>query len=191
MAQGYRSSMGHRLFAAIRQPEPIIDALLDLEGGPELYIEGARWQDESQLHLTLRFFGEVEVPQAEDIVAALAQVHAPPFALALRGVGYFERKGRPHTLWAGLAPSEELAALQRRVESAARRAGLPPDPRKFAAHITLARLNAGSGPVLPFLAAHRALASEPWPVKAFDLMESRLAPEGAQYETVRRYRLTR
>lgn len=177
--------MHHRLFAAIRPPEAVIDALLDLECD----IAGARWQDESQLHLTLRFFGEVEAPQAEDIVAALAQVNAPPFALALRGVGHFDRKGRTHTLWVGLAPSEELAALQRRVERAARRTGLLPEPRKFAAHITLARLKAASGPVLPFLAAHGALASEPWPVETFDLMESTLAPEGAQYETVRRFRL--
>lgn len=177
--------MTHRLFAAIRPPARVIDALLALEGG----ISGARWQDEGQLHLTLRFFGEVEARQAEDIAEALAGIRAAPFALALRGVGHFERKGRTHTLWAGIAPSDALAALQRRVESAARRAGLPPEPRKFAPHITLARLNAASGPPLPFLAAHGALHGEPWQVEAFDLMESTLEPSGAEYETVRRYRL--
>lgn len=175
----------HRLFAAIRPPGAVIDALLDLEGP----IPGARWQDEGQLHLTLRFFGEVDSHRAEDLAAALAGVAAPPFALALRGVGHFESKGRAHTLWAGLAPSDALITLQRRVESAARRAGLPPEGRRFAAHITLARLNAASGPVLPFLAAHAALASAPWPVTAFDLIESTLTPAGARYETVRRYRL--
>lgn len=182
--------MRHRLFAAIRPPAPAIDALLDLEGGPEQFIEGARWQDEDQLHLTLRFFGEVEARQAEDLVESLASVRAASFALALRGVGHFERKGKAHTLWAGLAPSEPLAALQRRIESAARRAGLPPETRRFAPHITLARLNRASGPVLPFLAAHGALSGEPWPVEAFDLMESTLTPTGAEYQTVRRYRLT-
>ena len=180
--------MRHRLFAAIRPPAPVIDALLALEGGPELHIPGARWQDEDQLHLTLRFFGEVEAAQAEDLAEALAGVSFSPFALALRGVGHFERKGRPHTLWAGLAPSEPLAALQRRVEHAARRAGLPPESRKFTPHITLARLNDGSGPVLPFLAAHGTLTGEPWPVEEFDLIESRLTPAGAEYEKVRRYR---
>lgn len=178
--------MLHRLFAAIRPPVPVIDALLALEGG----VAGARWQDAEQLHLTLRFFGEVEARQAEDVVDALAQVRAAPFALALRGVGHFERKGRTHTLWAGLAPSEPLEALQRKVESAARRAGLPSEGRRFAPHITLARLNAASGSVLPFLAAHGALTGEPWPVEAFDLIESTLAPTGARYETVRRYRLS-
>lgn len=177
--------MRHRLFAAIRPPGAVIDALLELES----YIPGARWQDEDQLHLTLRFFGEVEAAQAEELAVALEKVTAPPFALALRGVGHFERKGRAHTLWAGLAPSDALAALQRKVESAARRAGLAPESRKFAPHITLARLGAGSGPVLPFLAAHGALAGAPWQVSSFDLIESTLTPAGAEYQTVRRYRL--
>ena len=181
--------MRHRLFAAIRPPASVIDALLRLGEAPAVHIPGARWQDEDQLHLTLRFFGEVEARQAEDLAEALAGVQGAPFSLALRGVGHFERKGKAHTLWAGLAPSEPLAALQRRVESAARRAGLTPEARKFAPHITLARLNTGSGSVLPFLAAHGTLTSEPWPVDAFDLMESTLTPAGAEYQTVRRYRL--
>lgn len=175
----------HRLFAAIRPPAAVIDALLDLERD----IAGARWQDENQLHLTVRFFGEIDTRAADDLDAALAQVHGAPFTLALHGVGHFESKGRAHTLWAGLAPCEPLLALQRKVEGAARLAGLPPEGRKFAPHITLARLNRSSAPVVPFLAEHAALSSEPWPVDAFDLMESRLTPAGAYYETVRRYEL--
>lgn len=176
----------HRLFAAIRPPRAIIDTLLALEGG----VAGARWQDADQLHLTLRFFGEMEARQAEDLVTALASVRSRPFALALRGIGHFDSKGRTHTLWAGLAPSDALLALQRRIEIAARRAGLAPEARKFTPHITIARLNRASGPVLPVLKAHGALHGEPWPVTAFDLMESVLAPEGASYETVRRYPLS-
>lgn len=175
----------HRLFAAIRPPADVIDELLALQGG----LVGARWQDESQLHLTLRFFGGVDGHTADYLDAALMRVRAPPFELSLRGTGDFSRKGKPHTLWAGLAPSDGLAALQRRVESAARHAGLPAERRKFAPHITLARLNAASGPVLPFLRRHAALGGEPWPVAAFDLIESTLTPAGAQYETIRRYRL--
>lgn len=177
--------MRHRLFAAIRPPAAVIDALLALE----TYVPGARWQDEDQLHLTLRFFGEIGAAQAEELAGALESVTAPPFALALRGAGHFEKKGRAHTLWAGLAPSDALLALQRKVESAARRAGLPPESRRFAPHITLARLGAGGGPVLPFLAAHGALSGAPWQVEAFDLIESTLTPAGSVYETVRRYRL--
>lgn len=181
--------MRHRLFAAIRPPAPVLDTLLDLE----THLPGARWQDEDQLHLTLRFFGELAATQAEDLAEALAGVAAAPFALALRGVGHFESRsrfgGRAHALWAGLAPSAALAALQRKVEGAARRAGLASESRKFLPHITLARLSRASGPVVPFLAAHGALRGEPWPVDAFDLIESTLTPGGADYATVRRYRL--
>ena len=177
--------MTHRLFAAIRPPAPVVSTLLALQGG----VAGARWQDADQLHLTLRFFGEVSATQAEDIVVALERVRAAPFALALRGVSHFEKRGRPHTLWAGLAPSDPLAALQRKVEAAARQAGLMPEPRGFTPHITLARLGSAAGPAIPFLARHAMLSQEPWPVAAFDLVESTLDPAGARYATVRRYRL--
>ena len=177
--------MNRRLFAAIRPPGHIVEALVALEGG----IAGARWQDAGQLHLTLRFFGEVAAARADDIDAALAQVRCAPFALALRGVGHFDRKGRTHTLWASITRSDALATIQRRTETAARRAGLAPEPRKFIPHVTLARLNAASGPAFPFLANHDGLTGEPWQVSAFDLMESTLTPTGASYETVRRYRL--
>src|SRR5690606_20008278 len=89
--------MSHRLFIAIRPPAPVREALLDTMEG----IEGARWQDEEKLHLTLRFAGEVERPAANDLAAALGRIAAAPFALRIAGVGHFERKGQPHTLWAG------------------------------------------------------------------------------------------
>ena len=65
----------HRLFVAIRPPEPVLDLLIDtMEGLPSL-----RWQHEDQLHLTLRFIGEVERPLAEDLAAALSSLHFERF----------------------------------------------------------------------------------------------------------------
>ena len=63
-------------------------------------IAGARWQDDDQLHLTLRFIGEVDRHVATDVAAALGSVRHPPFELAVSGVGTFDRKGRIDTLWA-------------------------------------------------------------------------------------------
>lgn len=177
--------MSHRLFVALRPPAPVRDLLIDrMEGLP-----GARWQDDSQLHLTLRFAGEIDAPQAEELADQLMRVESLPFPLTLSGVGHFERKGRPHTLWAGVAQSPALTVLQGRVERACRRAGLPPETRRFTPHITLARLNAASAAPGGFIRANAGLASAPWTVDAFDLVESRLGRHGAQYETVRRYRL--
>ena len=131
-----------RLFVAIRPPAPVRDALLDaMDERP-----GVRWQDEDQLHLTLAFLGEVDPRVEQDLVDSLAAIRLPPFEVTIRGVGHFEHKGVPSTLWAGLAPSEPLARLQARVVAACRRAGTEPDRQSFRPHVTLARLGRSSPP---------------------------------------------
>jgi 2'-5' RNA ligase len=177
--------MSHRLFVAIRPPEPVRERLLDVMEG----LEGARWQDDEQLHLTLRFVGEVERPVANELADALGQIAAPRFSLEIAGVGHFERKGRPHALWAGLRPSEGLNLLRQRVERACVGVGLERETRRFSPHITLARLGAGTGPVGAWLAANGSLRIPAWEVEAFSLVESHLAHTGAIHEEVVRYPL--
>jgi len=174
-----------RLFVALRPPAPVRDALLDaMDDDP-----GIRWQDDDQLHLTLAFLGDVDRRAEQDLADALAAVESPPFELAVRGVGHFERKGRPSALWAGIGPSEPLDRLQRRVVAACRRAGLEPDRKAFRPHVTLARLGRSSPPAGRWLAAHGTLAAGPWEVDEFALYESRLTPAGAQYEPLARFSL--
>lgn len=175
----------HRLFVALRPPEDIQDALIDTMEG----VDGARWQSDEQLHLTLRFVGEVDRDAAEDLAAALKDARVDPFMLSLRGVGTFERKGRTSALWAKVEDSEPLAILQRRVERACRKAGLAPETRKFVPHVTIARANASTGPIGGWLAEHGRLALPDWPVDRFYLFESRLERGGAHYEPVIEYPL--
>lgn len=167
-----------RLFIAIRPPAPVREVLLAAMGG----VPGARWQADEQLHLTLTFLGVVDDREGEALVEALAAIASPPFTLEVRGVGHFERKGAPSALWAALAASESLAALQERVAGACRRAGLQPERRKFRPHITLARLSQSAGPVVGWLAAHGTLSAGPWDVEEFVLYESVLRPEGSFYD---------
>ena len=174
-----------RLFVALRPPAAVRGVLLDAMGG----VERARWQDDEQLHLTLRFAGEIDARLADDLAATLGQVDAAPFDLRVLGVGHFERKGRPTALWAGLASSADLAVLQHKIERACQRAGLEPEHRKFTPHITLARLNNSAGAVGGWLAAHGALTAPPWRVDEFRLYESVLTPAGSAYEPVVSYRL--
>src|SRR5581483_10711979 len=89
--------------------------------------------------LTLRFIGEVGEDVAADIDEALLRVRARRFELQLAGTGVFG--DRPRTLWAGAERRPELVLLRDKIEQALVRAGLPPEPRKFAPHVTLARLN--------------------------------------------------
>ena len=178
--------MSHRLFAAIKPPAHVIDMLIDTMEG----IDNVRWQGEDQLHLTLRFIGEVDTPQANDLADALGDIRAQSFDLAIRGVGHFEKKGRPHTLWAGVEASRALLQLQQSVESACRSAGLAPETRLFTPHITLARISGRAGDIAPFLAQHGALRFEPFRVERFILFESTLSAKGAHYEPVVAFPLT-
>jgi RNA 2',3'-cyclic 3'-phosphodiesterase len=175
----------HRLFVAIRPPEAIRERLLDLMEG----VKGARWQDEEQLHLTLRFVGEVDRHQADDIAAALGTIRHPPFEIAMSGIGSFDRRGQPVTLWAGVSPHEPLKSLHKKVDQAVQRAGVEPDHRSYLPHITLARLNRSTGPIAPILESASGLSSQRFTVDSFALYESDLSPQGAIYSVVERYSL--
>lgn len=175
----------HRLFVAIRPPAAIRAHLIDLMGG----IAGARWQDDDQLHLTLRFIGEVDRHLAADVAAALGSVHQPPFEIALSGLGTFDRKGQIDTLWAGVTPHDALATLHKRIDQAFARIGIAPETRAYLPHITLARFGRVSGGIHAFAASHSGLSSAPFPVTHFGLFESTLGGEGARYELVERYGL--
>lgn len=172
-----------RLFVALRPPPSIRAILCDIAGP----VPAARWQDDAQLHCTVRFLGDVDRPQAEDVAAALASLYAPAPQVCINGVGRFAHKGRTDTLWAGLAPTEALRHLARKVDQACVRAGLPPDPRAYHPHITVARLprSAGAGPEIDaWLATHAGLSSDDFVLSHLMLYESHLGRGGATYEAV-------
>ena len=177
----------HRLFVALRPPPAIRDKCLDVmdEGLP-----GWRWQDEEQLHVTLRFIGEVNGRVGDDIAAALASIHAPPVELSLTGVGWFDQRGGG-TLFARVGPREPLATLHAKIDRAITNVGLLPEGRAYLPHITLARGRRGAAAPHHWLERHAGLAGDPSRVEAFTLMESTLSRSGALYETVETYRLAR
>jgi 2'-5' RNA ligase len=140
------------------------------------------WVKAENLHLTLRFIGEVENGLAEDIDAALLQLRAPGFALTLDGVGFFGKPDMARTLWAGIRKCDALTHLQGKIETAIQRAGMPAEERKFAPHITLARLKGAPAPRLQrFVEEHAAFLAGPFPVDRFVLYSSFLSRSGAIY----------
>lgn len=172
-----------RLFVALPLPETVTDGLLDTMEG----LAGARWQDADNLHITLRFIGEVDRHQADDIISALTGVPFRPLPVALSGVGHFDGPKRPRAIWAKVTPSPALADLQHSVEMACRRAGLAAETRKFVPHITLARLNSGSDPIGGWLTRHSCLQLPPWTATGFALFESDLSAQGAIYSEIARF----
>lgn len=130
--------MSLRLFAALDLPDDIADRLMALMKG----VPGAKWRPRENLHLTLRFFGEVQEPVADDIDAALGEIADAngAFELQLKGAGAFGGAD-PHALWIGAAPSPKLTKLAADCERVARRAGLKLEPHKFTPHVTVAYLS--------------------------------------------------
>jgi len=175
----------HRLFVAIRPPRLIRDRLLAMMGG----VSGVRWQSDDQIHLTLRFIGEVDRHVASDIAAALGSVHHPRFEIALDGLGVFGRRGQPGVLWAGLKPHEPLRALHAKIDTACARAGVQREGRVFHPHITLARLKRTSGSPEALIQGAGGMTSPPFEVESFGLYESNLTPDGAVYTLAERYLL--
>jgi 2'-5' RNA ligase len=175
----------HRLFVAIRPPEQIRDLLIDAMDDSADF----RWQDDGQLHLTLRFIGEVERPLAEDLAAALGTIRSPSFELRIHGTGRFEQRNSG-ALWAGVEPRAPVAALAAKVERICQSVGLEPERRAFHPHITLARWKGRrSREIATFLDRTRGLTSEPFTADRFILFESRLSRHGAHYEEVASYPL--
>jgi RNA 2',3'-cyclic 3'-phosphodiesterase len=176
--------MPHRLFIGIRPPEEIRDLLVDAMEG----IEGARWVEEENLHLTLRFVGEVERPAANELALQVARVSGEAFSLRIEGVGHFTRKGQTTALWARVPDSAPLEALRQKVERACEAAGLGRETRRFTPHVTLARLNRSVGPIQTWLASFGDMRAG-WTVAEFILFESYLGHTGVHYEVVAQYPL--
>ena len=175
----------HRLFVAIRPPDEVRDLLVDaMDEGP-----GLRWVGEENLHLTLRFIGEVERPLAEDVARRLQSVRGEPFELRIKGVGRFEQRNGG-AVWAGVEPKGQVAPLAAKVDRACVLAGLEPERRAFHPHVTLARFGrAGKAEAEDFERRRAALASAPFEVDRFILFESRLSRHGPHYEPIAEYLL--
>ncbi|MDD5675506.1 MAG: RNA 2',3'-cyclic phosphodiesterase [Chitinivibrionales bacterium] len=168
-----------RLFVAIDLPEDIRDSLADLY----LAIPGARWVNSDQLHLTLRFIGDVDELAFNRVMDNLRGVIFKPFLISLYGVGYFPPRRKPNVLWAGIKESPELLRLQAAIERAIVKSGCEPDHRNFHAHVTLARLrdDAPLGRITDFLAVNALFSAPGIEVTEFHLYSSTLNAEGATH----------
>jgi 2'-5' RNA ligase len=175
-----------RLFIGIGLPEMIQQRLGLLSAG----LFGARWVEPRNMHVTLRFIGEVSRGEAEDIDAALAAIRCPAFDLRLTGVGTFGSDRKVRQLWAGVERNEILTRLQQKVEQAVIRQGFEPEGRKFIPHVSLARFRGDPGERLgPYLEANNTFSAGPFTVEGFTLFESTLGGEGAHYEALQDYPL--
>ena len=177
-----------RLFAALPVPEEIGERLARRQQG----LPGARWRPLEALHVTLRFFGEVDRRGAADLDAALVEVRGEAFDLRLKGAGAFGDREHMRAVWAGVGESAPLRRLAARCESAARRAGLKAEARAYRPHVTLAylRRHADERRTASWVQGHNLLQSPPWRATGFGLYSSWSGPDGTRYDLERDYPLS-
>lgn len=176
-----------RLFVAIDFPEAVNQQLIGLCKG----ISKAKWIKPGQIHLTLRFIGEVTDEQAELLKLALREVRAQAFDLQLKGTGTFPQGGRrPRILWVDVKAGRELLELAEKVDQAAKAAGLVLKEEDFTAHVTLARFRYPPGAELAAWQKKQAGFESPvLRIREFHLVESELTPDGAIHTVAESFRL--
>ena len=166
-----------RLFTALEIPAGL-RTRLSLMRAP---LHGAKWVDAENMHITLRFAGDIDGRTADDFADQLADIGAAPFQVSIVGAGAFGGRD-PRVLWAGVELSPQLEALYRAHERAARAAGLEADPRAFKPHVTLARMRGvRQSAVAQFLGEFGDLRMEPFTVTRFVLLSARPGSGGPPY----------
>ncbi len=166
-----------RLFTALEIPRNAAMSLSLLRGG----LPGARWIDVENYHITLRFIGDIDGRTADEVVNRLDRIDRPEFEVNLTGIGSFGSK-KPHSIWAGVSQSPEMTALQGEIERICQRLGLPPDPRKFTPHVTLARLrNSRLDDVVHYLSGRGDFRTTTFKVGRFVLLSSKESVGGGPY----------
>jgi 2'-5' RNA ligase len=168
-----------RLFVGLDLPWTLRTQLCDLAVG----LAGARWVPPENYHITLRFIGETPRHTAEEIDLSLAGLRSRGFTLELSGVGTMEKAGRVTALWAGVARNQALDHLRGKIETALQRCGLPAERRRFAPHVTLARLDdrVAEPRLASWVQSHNLFRSAPVGIDRFTLFSSQLGKEQAVY----------
>ncbi len=176
-----------RVFIAVDIPETTRRELAGLGGT----LPNSRAVPEEQLHLTLRFLGEVEGGRLLDIQGVLEEISRPPFPLRLKGVGTFPPRGIPRILYAGIDPPAPLFTLRQVIDRKLADIAIPRDKQRYTPHLTLARLkNCPLGRLQQFLAGNALLVTPDFQVEAFTLYGSHLTRDGAIHTPLRTYPLT-
>ncbi|UCD72216.1 MAG: RNA 2',3'-cyclic phosphodiesterase [Syntrophobacterales bacterium] len=137
-----------RSFLAIELPPTIAQGIERVQGDLIQSHADVRWVEPSRIHLTLKFFGDIDKEACDEIIDAVGKAVSgvKPFSLTVKGLGAFPSIKNPRVIWLGIEDDGEvLKSLQRAVEEDLRRIGYPGEERKFKPHLTLGRVRSGRG----------------------------------------------
>lgn len=160
--------------------------------GLEVPCPGVKWVEKENLHLTLRFLGEVDEKSLPSLQKHLASISLSPFTLQSSGPGAFPDRLAPRVLWWGVRgrterDSQRLFQLKTEVDEALSRWGMAPEARGWRPHITLARVKEGARVYWP---PQQNILLPPWPVTGFALIASTLTAQGPIYRNLCEFSLS-
>ena len=175
-----------RIFIGLRLPQTILETLNCVQQG----LRYAKLVRSENMHLTLRFLGEVNESKLDALDQILRALDFQEFRLSLKGVGIFPMRGPARVMWVGLSPSKELTRLQAIVENKCRALDFEPESRKFYPHITVGRVvKSTEGNIATWLDSFNDLESSTFIIDQYTLFQSILRQSGPIYHSLYDYPL--
>jgi 2'-5' RNA ligase len=185
-----------RVFCAVELPPEVRERAASHGALMREQFPGVRagWPRAENLHLTLKFIGEIAPARVEELsqAAERAVKATQPFNLEIEGAGAFPTRGSPRVLWLGINDSSgNLARLQARLEDECAASGFKREERPFRPHLTLARIRAPQGS-RELAKAHQEIGFTgiDFPVMELVVMRSELGAGGSRYTTVSHHSFT-
>ena len=184
-----------RAFIAIELPPAIIALLDKVQQALKSLRVGARWVRPENIHLTLKFFGDINPADVEVISGAMtaAAEGVAPFTLAVGGIGVFPGLKRPRVIWVGLGGKiQPLLDLQHNLEDRLADVGFPKEKRSFKGHLTLGRFKETANPdtIRRAMVECSDMVNDQFEAGRIVLIKSDLSPSGAVYSHLKRVELS-
>jgi 2'-5' RNA ligase len=179
-----------RSFLAIEVSAPVLKRIEGIQQDFKSSDPDVRWVSPDKIHLTLKFFGDIEESQIDSLMHSIEKPvqSTHPFQLKVHGTGAFPNPKNPRVIWVGLAEGKEaLSQLQKQLESALEKVGFPPEDRSFHPHLTLGRVKSsrGKGALSAKIEKYREEDYGEFRVERVVLFKSDLKPSGPVYTVLR------
>ncbi|MFQ5636982.1 MAG: RNA 2',3'-cyclic phosphodiesterase [bacterium] len=185
--------MAHiRIFIAIEIPEPIKEKIAKLQEDLKAYQERVSWTKPGNIHLTLKFLGNVEQSRIPAVAGAVNKIaeQTRPFSLHVQDVGVFPNIKRPRIIWVGVTDlTAGSSALAGRLDLCLSDLGFQKERRKFSPHLTIGRIKAIPGAEFLGVLSASTFAGGDFMVEEIAVIKSDLKPGGAVYTPLRKVNL--
>jgi 2'-5' RNA ligase len=178
-----------RAFIAVKLPELIMEEIAQFIGECRKHqTDGINYVPAANIHITLKFLGDIEDDDSTSISEELAKLDWKPTRIKTEGMGGFPGLAAARVLWIGLKSNPELVEIQSRIEEICREFGIPPEEKSFKPHLTIARIKGGISPkLLSFFKQNPRKTFGGFIPDGFHLFQSKLSPSGPAYKVIRSF----